>query len=40
MDSLTAGGAKGKDIVELSDAIRRDVKAMFGIEIHPEVRII
>ncbi|MCQ2095482.1 MAG: UDP-N-acetylmuramate dehydrogenase [Bacteroidaceae bacterium] len=37
---VNRGGAKGKDIVELSDAIRRDVKAMFGIEIHPEVRII
>ena len=33
------GGAKGAEIVHLSDTIRRDVKNKFGIDIHPEVNI-
>lgn len=34
------GGAVGSDIVRLSDAIRHDVSAHFGIDIHPEVNFI
>ncbi len=34
---VNAGGATGADIVALSDAVRGDVKARFGIDIHPEV---
>ncbi len=37
---VNRGGAKGEDIVRLSDAIRQDVKARFNIDIHPEVNII
>ena len=37
---VNRGGAKGAEIVALSDAIRADVKAKFGIDIHPEVNII
>ncbi len=37
---VNLGGAKGCDIVRLSDAIRKDVSATFGIEIHPEVNFI
>lgn len=37
---VNKGGAKGTDIVTLCDAIRTDVKARFGIDIHPEVNII
>jgi UDP-N-acetylmuramate dehydrogenase len=37
---VNRGGAKGEDIVRLSDAIRHDVKAKFGIDIFPEVNII
>lgn len=37
---VNRGGAKGEDIVHLSDAIRQDVKARFNIDIHPEVNII
>ena len=37
---VNRGGATGAEIVALSDAIRADVKAKFGIEIHPEVNII
>lgn len=37
---VNLGGAMGKDIVSLSDAVRHDVKERFGIDISPEVRII
>ncbi len=36
---VNRGGAKGSEIVHLSDTIRRDVKNKFGIDIHPEVNI-
>lgn len=37
---VNTGGAAGKDIIALSDAVRSDVKEMFGIEIRPEVKFI
>ena len=37
---VNLGGATGSDIVALSEAICRDVKQQFGIEIHPEVNYI
>ena len=37
---VNRGGATGAEIVALCDAIRKDVKAHFGIDIHPEVNII
>lgn len=37
---VNRGGASGRDIVALSDAIRRDVSDRFGIDIHPEVNIV
>jgi UDP-N-acetylmuramate dehydrogenase len=37
---VNMGGAKGEDILCLSDAICRDVQEMFGIAIHPEVNVI
>lgn len=37
---VNRGGARGNDIVALSDAIRRDVKKKFGIEIFPEVKFV
>lgn len=37
---VNRGGAEGKDIVALCDAIKRDVKDKFGIDIAPEVNII
>ena len=37
---VNRGGATGAEIVALSDAIRRDVKERFGVDIHPEVNII
>lgn len=36
---VNRGGATGEDIVRLCEAIQHDVKAKFGIEIHPEVNI-
>ena len=37
---VNRGGATGSEIVALCDAICKDVKAKFGIDIHPEVNII
>lgn len=37
---VNKGGATGADIVRLSDSIRQDVSARFGIDIHPEVNIV
>ena len=37
---VNRGGATGAEIVALSDAIRKDVKAKFDIDIYPEVNII
>lgn len=37
---VNLGGAKGSDIIALSDAVRASVKEMFGIEISPEVNFI
>ncbi len=37
---VNLGGAKGCEIVELSNAICNDVKQKFGIDIHPEVNFI
>ena len=37
---VNLGGAKGTDIIALSDAIIHDVKKKFGISIHPEVNIV
>lgn len=37
---VNLGGAKGSDIIALSDAVRASVKEMFGIEITPEVNFI
>lgn len=37
---VNLGGATGKDIVKLSDAVRADVEKKFGIQIFPEVNFI
>jgi len=37
---VNLGGAKGQDIVNLCEAVRKDVYKKFGIEIHPEVNFI
>lgn len=37
---VNGGGAKGSDIMALSDAVRASVREKFGVEIHPEVNFI
>ena len=37
---VNRGGATGEEIVALCEAIRKDVREKFGIDIHPEVNII
>ncbi len=37
---VNLGGATGREIIALSDAVRRDVKEKFGVDIHPEVNFI
>ena len=37
---VNRGGATGAEIVALCETIRKDVKAKFDIDIHPEVNII
>ncbi|WP_300704363.1 UDP-N-acetylmuramate dehydrogenase [Bacteroides sp.] len=37
---VNLGGAAGKDVIALSDAVRASVREKFGIEIHPEVNFI
>ena len=37
---INKGGATGEEILSLSDAVRKDVKKKFGIDISPEVNIL
>ena len=37
---VNRGGAKGSDVIALSDAVRASVRDKFGIDIHPEVNIV
>lgn len=37
---VNRGGAKGSDIIALSDAVRASVREKFGIDIHPEVNLV
>lgn len=37
---VNLGGANGREVMALSEAVRRDVKERFGVEIHPEVNFI
>lgn len=37
---VNRGGAKGSDIVRLMEAIQKDVKSKFGLDIQPEVNVI
>lgn len=37
---VNCGGAKGSDIIALSDAVRASVRDKFGVDIHPEVNFI
>lgn len=37
---VNCGGATGRDIIALSDAVRASVSDKFGIDIHPEVNVV
>ena len=37
---VNRGGAKGSDIIALSDAVRASVREKFGLDIHPEVNFV
>lgn len=37
---INRGGATAKDIINLIEHIQKEVKAQFGVELHPEVRIV
>lgn len=37
---VNRGGAKGEDVVKLMQAIQKDVKERFGLDLHPEVNVI
>lgn len=37
---VNKGGASGREVVELCNAVRKDVLDKFGIDIHPEVNIV
>ena len=37
---VNRGGATGAEVMALAEAVRRDVKEKFGVEIHPEVNYI
>lgn len=37
---VNKGGATGTDILALCEAIRADVRSLFGIDLHPEVNFI
>ena len=37
---VNRGGATGQEIVDLCNAVRKDVDDKFGIDIHPEVNVI
>ena len=37
---VNKGGATGADILALCEAIRADVRSLFGIDLHPEVNFI
>ena len=36
---VNRGGATGQEVLELCNAIRKDVKERFGIDLHPEVNV-
>ena len=37
---VNRGGATGKDVLQLCERIRNDVRQRFGVEIYPEVNIL
>ncbi len=37
---VNCGGATGQDVLALCDTVRADVRAKFGVDIHPEVNVI